>query len=166
MSPPALLLQHTDLPSTSQINSGIIILRAELILKQYVEFTCPFPGRNTKTAFRNTKFHTNTTNMQQFQIESMWDQVKSNPAYFQLDVQEFYIRKLPNDQGLSFQLDLDILQISARYHLSIWERLGQFWLYFASFFGISFYVMNKLKDFLFGNHIVRSWEIIPWKKLY
>lgn len=166
LSPPALLIHHIDLPMASQLTSGVIILRAELMLKQYVEFTCPFPGRNTKTAFRNIKLHTNTSNMQQFQTETMWNQVKSNPAFFQLDIQESYVRKAPAEQGLTIQLDLDILQLGARYHLSIWERLGQFWLYFASFFGISFYIMNKVKDFLFGNHIVRSWEIIPWKKLY
>ncbi|KAM7356076.1 uncharacterized protein ACRADG_001930 [Cochliomyia hominivorax] len=166
LSPPALLIHHFDLPSTSQLTSGAITLRAELMLKQYIEFTCPFPGRNTKTSFRSLKFSTNSSNMQQFHIESMWNQIKSNPAYFHLDIQESYIRKFPNEQGLSFQLDLDILQLGARYHLSIWERLGQFWLYFASFFGISFYIMNKVKDFLFGHHIVRSWEIIPWKKLY
>ncbi|XP_023301645.2 uncharacterized protein LOC111683774 [Lucilia cuprina] len=166
LSPPALLIHHIDLPLASQLTSGVIVVRADLMLKQYVEFTCPFPGRNTKTSFRNIKLNTNTSQTQQFQTENMWNQVKSNPAFFQLDLQETYVRKSPAEQGLTLQLDLDILQLGARYHLSIWERLGQFWLYFASFFGISFYIMNKVKDFLFGHHIVRSWEIIPWKKLY
>lgn len=137
-----------------------------MVLKQYVEFTCPFPGRNVKTSFRHLNVSSNSSNIKQFGIEPLLDQLKSNPAFYELDIQETYFRRGPPEQGLSIQLDVDVLQLAARYHLSIWERLGQFWLYFASFFGISFYIMNKLKDFLFGHHIVRSWEIIPWKKLY
>ena len=155
-----------DLPLNTQLRSGIIKLKAELKLKQYVEFTCPFPGRNMKTSFHNIKLQANSSNIRQFEIESIWQQIKLNPAYFYLDIQETYIKKGPKERGLTVQTDLDILQLGSRYHLSIWERLGQFWLYFASFFGISFYIMNRINDFLFGNHIVRSWEIIPWKKLY
>lgn len=166
LSPPGVLVEHINIPYSSQLSSGTITIRADLALKQYVEFTCPFPGRHIKTKFHHLNISTNSTSTKQFNIESILDRVKSNPAYFQLDIQETYFKKSPPTRGLSIQLDIDILQLGSRYHLSIWERLGQFWLYFASFFGISFYIMNKLKDFLFGNHIVRSWEIIPWKKLY
>ncbi|XP_005183555.3 uncharacterized protein LOC101895778 [Musca domestica] len=166
LSPPAVLIKHINIPYDAQLSSGIVNIRADLVLKQYVEFTCPFPGRNVKTSFRHLNVPSNSSNIKQFGIEPLLDQLKSNPAFFELDIQETYFRRGPPEQGLSIQLDVDVLQLAARYHLSIWERLGQFWLYFASFFGISFYIMNKLKDFLFGHHIVRSWEIIPWKKLY
>uniref|UniRef100_A0A1I8NUL5 Transmembrane protein 231 n=2 Tax=Stomoxys calcitrans TaxID=35570 RepID=A0A1I8NUL5_STOCA len=166
LSPPAVLIEHIDIPYSSQLTSGVITIRADLALKQYVEFTCPFPGRYVKTKFRHLTIPSNSSNIGKFNIESLLDRLKSNPAYYQLEIQEHYFRKASPEQGLIIQFHIDILQLGARYHLSIWERLGQFWLYFASFFGISFYIMNKLKDFLFGNHIVRSWEIIPWKKLY
>ncbi|KAH8366503.1 hypothetical protein KR084_012443 [Drosophila pseudotakahashii] len=168
LSPPSVLAHQ--LPLATRLKNGELKLKGELNLKQYVEFTCPFPGRNIKTQFRQVQVDTNSTtgNIDQFKMESLLAQVKANPAYFQLAVQETYYReKSPRfEPGLIIELELDVLQVPARYHLSIWERLGQFWLYFASFFGISFYIMNKLKDFLFGRHIVRSWEIIPWKKLY
>ncbi|XP_002064724.3 uncharacterized protein LOC6642100 [Drosophila willistoni] len=166
LSPPALLAHQEPMP---KLRNGRIHLKGELQLKQYVEFTCPFPGRNIKTHFRSVQFgNSNTSDISQYKMESLLAQVKANPAYFQLAIQEAYKRNTSPqfEPGLHIELELNILQVAARYHLSIWERLGQFWLYFASFFGISFYIMNKLKDFLFGHHIIRSWEIIPWKKLY
>ncbi|XP_012159104.1 uncharacterized protein LOC101462281 [Ceratitis capitata] len=167
LSPPALLTYHNIIPSAAQFSSGTILLKAELKLKQYIEFTCPFPGRNVKTQFRQVELHSNTShfNLHDYQISSLLEQFKANPAYFQLSEEEIYYRREPGS-SLRIQLDLDVLQVPARYHLSVWERLGQFWLYFASFFGISFYIMNKLKDYLFGQHIIRAWEVIPWKKLY
>ncbi|KAH8412094.1 hypothetical protein KR222_010487 [Zaprionus bogoriensis] len=170
LSPPAVLAHQLQVPLVSRLRHGRIQLKGELKLKQYVEFTCPFPGRNIQTHFRQAQLETNSSvaDMSQYTMEALLAQVKANPAYFQLAVQEtYYTASSPRDEpGLIIELELDVLQVPARYHLSIWERLGQFWLYFASFFGISFYVMNKLKDFLFGRHIIRSWEIIPWKKLY
>ncbi|XP_002052919.3 transmembrane protein 231 [Drosophila virilis] len=170
LNPPAVLAHQLQLPQAARLQNGRIQLKGELKLKQYVEFTCPFPGRNIQTHFRQVQLDTNNSqaDMSQYKMESLLAQVKANPAYFQLSVQETYYRpSAPRlEPGLSIELELDVLQLPARYHLSIWERLGQFWLYFASFFGISFYLMNKLKDFLFGRHIIRSWEIIPWKKLY
>ncbi|KAH8246481.1 hypothetical protein KR038_001997 [Drosophila bunnanda] len=170
LSPPSVLAHQLQIPLAARLNNGRIQLKGELQLKQYVEFTCPFPGRNIKTQFRQVHMDMNasTADIGQYKMESLLAQVKANPAYFQLSVQETYYRPTPPtlEPGLVVELELDVLQVPARYHLSIWERLGQFWLYFASFFGISFYIMNKLKDFLFGRHILRSWEIIPWKKLY
>lgn len=170
LTPPAVLAHQLQLPHAARLQNGHIQLKGELKLKQYVEFTCPFPGRNIQTHFRKVQLDTNNSHadMSQYKMESLLAQVKANPAYFQLVVQETYYRQTSPrlEPGLIIELEVDVLQVPARYHLSIWERLGQFWLYFASFFGISFYIMNKLKDFLFGRHIIRSWEIIPWKKLY
>ncbi|XP_030380548.1 uncharacterized protein LOC115628528 [Scaptodrosophila lebanonensis] len=170
LSPPAVLAHQLILPQAPHMQMGSIQLKGELQLKQHVEFTCPFPGRNIKTHFRQIQLDPNNSypNIEQYKMESLLSQVKANPAYFQLAIQEsyFYPTAAHLDPGLNIELELDVFQVPARYHLSIWERLGQFWLYFASFFGISFYVMNKLKDFLFGRHIIRSWEVIPWKKLY
>ncbi|KAL7741184.1 hypothetical protein ACLKA6_018208 [Drosophila palustris] len=170
LTPPAVLAHQLQLPQAARLQNGHVQLKGELKLKQYVEFTCPFPGRNIQTQFRQVQLDTNNSHadMSQYRMESLLGQVKANPAYFQLAVQETYFKPTsPSmEPGLFIELEVDVLQVAARYHLSIWERLGQFWLYFASFFGISFYIMNKLKDFLFGRHIIRSWEIIPWKKLY
>ncbi|KAH8377028.1 hypothetical protein KR093_002833 [Drosophila rubida] len=170
LTPPAVLAHQLQLPHTARLQNGHIQLKGELKLKQYVEFTCPFPGRNIQTHFRQVQLDSNNSHadIEQYKMESLLAQVKANPAYFQLLVQEAYFKPTAPrlEPGLVVELEVDVLQVPARYHLSIWERLGQFWLYFASFFGISFYIMNKLKDFLFGRHIIRSWEIIPWKKLY
>ncbi|KAH8392096.1 hypothetical protein KR215_000582 [Drosophila sulfurigaster] len=170
LTPPAVLAHQLQLPQSARMQNGHILLKGELKLKQYVEFTCPFPGRNIQTHFRQVQLDSNSShaNIAQYKMESLLGQVKANPAYFQLVVQETYFKPTAPllERGLIIELEVDVLQVPARYHLSIWERLGQFWLYFASFFGISFYIMNKLKDFLFGRHIIRSWEIIPWKKLY
>ncbi|EDW36832.1 GL25847 [Drosophila persimilis] len=169
LSPPSVLAYQLQLPPSGRFRNGRIQLKGELQLKQYVEFTCPFPGRDIKTKFRPVHVETNASyaDMSQYKIESLMAQIKANPAYFQLSIEETYYRPTsPRLNRLSIELELDVLQVPGRYHLSIWERLGQFWLYFASFFGISFYIVNKVKDFLFGRHIIRSWEIIPWKKLY
>ncbi|XP_067626061.1 transmembrane protein 231 [Eurosta solidaginis] len=167
LAPPALLTYHTIIPTAAQLSAGVILLKAELQLKQYIEFTCPFLGRNAKTHFHNVHLNSNDSHieLEDYQLPSLLEQLKANPAYFQLSLQDIYYRRAPGD-ALRIQLELDVLQVPARYHLSVWERLGQFWLYFASFFGISFYVMNKVKDYLFGRHIIRAWEVIPWKKLY
>ncbi|XP_037953404.1 uncharacterized protein LOC119683672 [Teleopsis dalmanni] len=165
--PPALLMQSLTVPiGDTPLYNGLILLKTELKHKQYIEYSCPFPGRNLKTEFHDVLPNGNTSsNLKEFAIESILDELKINPGFFQLSLEETYVRPEPNPH-LRIQVDIKISQVPVRYHLSIWERLGQFWLYFASFFGISFYVLNKIKDYLFSHQIIRSWEIIPWKKLY
>ncbi|XP_055921730.1 uncharacterized protein LOC129952862 [Eupeodes corollae] len=164
LTPPAALIHRLEIPKDG-FSNGIIKMKGYLRLNQNAEFICPFYGRSAKTHFRGDVLPKNTSNMEYFQFEYIQERIRSNPAFFELDITETYYKPSP-EEGLSIQLQIDVVQVPARYHLSIWERCGQFWLYFASFFGISFYIMNKSKDFLFGRHILRSWEVIPWKKIY
>ncbi|XP_055837340.1 uncharacterized protein LOC129905799 [Episyrphus balteatus] len=164
LTPPAALIHHLQLPKTG-FSNGIIKMKGYLRLNQNAEFICPFYGRNAKTHFRGDVLPKNTSNMEYYQFEYIQELIRLNPAFFELEIAETYY-KPSQDGGVTIQLQMDIVQVPARYHLSVWERCGQFWLYFASFFGISFYIMNKTKDFLFGRHILRSWEVIPWKKIY
>ncbi|CAD6998254.1 unnamed protein product [Ceratitis capitata] len=139
LSPPALLTYHNIIPSAAQFSSGTILLKAELKLKQYIEFTCPFPGRNVKTQFRQVELHSNTShfNLHDYQFHLYLSNLKRIPHIFNSLKKKYIYRREPGS-SLRIQLDLDVLQVPARYHLSVWERLGQFWLYFASFFGILF----------------------------
>lgn len=164
LQPPAVLVQHVEIPSRARASS-IIILNSKLTLIQNDEFICPFYGRKAKTRFRKEILATNASNLDLFDIKFIYSKIKNNPGYFSLETMEEYYERT-YESGISIDINIDIPQLSVRYHLSVWERLGQFWLYFASFFGISFLVVNKLKDFLFSRHYLRSWEIIPWKKMY
>uniref|UniRef100_A0A1A9V5S1 Transmembrane protein 231 n=1 Tax=Glossina austeni TaxID=7395 RepID=A0A1A9V5S1_GLOAU len=165
--PPAILIAHIDVPSTNQFRSGIVTINAELFLKQNIEFVCPYLGQNIRSQFNTVLINPQSrSDFEQYRASFLLQQLELQSGYFQLKLISTSYETRPPEDGLSVQLNLDIGQASVRYYLSIWERLSQFWLYFASFFGLSFYLMNKLKDYLFGKHILRAWEIMPWKKLY
>uniref|UniRef100_A0A1A9WQ05 Transmembrane protein 231 n=1 Tax=Glossina brevipalpis TaxID=37001 RepID=A0A1A9WQ05_9MUSC len=167
LSPPAILDVNIDIPMTKQFRSGLVTIDAELFLRQHIEFICPYLGRNVRSQFNTILINPQSrSDLKQYRTSFLLQELKPQPGYFQLKLININYEPRSPEVGLSVQLNLDIEQVGVRYQLSIWERLTQCWLYFASFFGFSFYLMNKLKDYLFSKHIVRSWEIIPWKKLY
>uniref|UniRef100_A0A1B0AW62 Transmembrane protein 231 n=1 Tax=Glossina palpalis gambiensis TaxID=67801 RepID=A0A1B0AW62_9MUSC len=167
LSPPAILIAHIDVPSTNQFRSGIVTINAELFLKQNIEFVCPYLGQNIRSQFNTILINPQSrSDFQQYRASFLLQQLELQSGYFQLKLISTNYEACPPELGLTVQLNLDIGQASVRYHVSVWERLSQFWLYFVSFFGLSFYLINKLKDYLFGKHILRSCEIMPWKKLY
>lgn len=174
LSPPALVSVNVDVPQNSNWRGGgLIVIDTELDLKQYEDFNCAVFGDSTKTKYQPVFLNNNALKNidieelnRQYKRLTLLQKLKKNSGYFEIKLIEKDFERGPATDGLNIQWDINISQIGIRYRLSIWERLAQFWLYFASFFGLSFYVVNRIKDYLFSKHIIGSWEITPWKKLY
>lgn len=163
LSPPAaLIVEH----AFHVRHNEKVIMKGDIGLVQKNEFHCPFLGANTQSYFRNEILSINSTKIEEFSTENIRKSIKLNEGYIELHTKETYNRKSLEDNHASIEVELDIGQLPVRYHSSFWEHIGIFWLYFASFFGLSFYITNRIKDFVFSKHWVNSWEIIPWKKLY
>lgn len=152
---------------------GLLLIETELELKQYEDFDCATFDASSKTSFQPINLNNNIQNnidveeiRKRYKRLTLLQQLKKNPGYFEVKLIEKDFERGPAVDGLNVQWDVRISQIGIRYRLGVWERLAQFWLYFASFFGLSFCIVNRIKDYLFSKHIIRSWEIAPWKKLY
>lgn len=163
ISPPAAIIVEHAFNLDKREN---IVMKGDIHFVQRNEFHCPVLGGNAGSYFKNEILSINATKIEVFSIESIRKSIKLNEGYMELQTREIYSRKSLEDNHRSIEVELDIGQMPVRYHSSFWEHIGIFWLYFASFFGLSFYITNRIKDFVFSKHWVNSWEIIPWKKLY
>lgn len=160
--PAAIIVEHAY---HTDFNNKLII-KGDVALVQKYEFHCPLLGRNTGSYFKNEILSINSTNIEQYSLENIRKSMKLSEGYIELHTKETYSRESLEYNHTSIDVELDIGQLPVRYHSSFWEHIGIFWLYFASFVGLSFYITNRIKDFVFSKHWVNSWEIIPWKKLY
>lgn len=169
-----MVATNFDVPANSNWRGGgLILIDTEFDLKQYKDFDCAVFGSSAKTSYQPVYLNNKATHnigteeiATRYKRLTLIHELRKNPGYFETKLVEKDFERRPAIDGLYIQWDINISQIGVRYRLSIWERLAQFWLYFASFFGLSFCIVNRIKDYLFSKHIIGSWEIAPWKKLY
>lgn len=153
---------------------GLLFIQSELDFHQYDDFNCPILNSKASTEFHGISLNQNQLSQQldideiqkRYKRFTLIQQLQMNPGYFKGKLVEKDFERGPLVNGLHIQWNIKISPVGIRYRLNIWERLTQFWLYFASFFGFSFWFINYVKDYLFSKHIIGSWEIAPWKKLH
>lgn len=140
-----------------------VIVKGNIALVQKNAFHCPIFGEITHPFHRNEILSINETNIEEFSLENIRKNIKLNEGYIEMQSKEVYSKKNSENGHMSIEVEFDIGQLPVRYQVGPWEHIGLSWLYFASFFGLSVYICNRIKDFLFSKHWVNSWEIIPWK---
>lgn len=149
----------------ADFRSGNIQIEADLNLAQRTGFYCPFFLRQIKSHFYHSIISENSTNIRDYDITSIRRKLKNNPAFMMANPSATYWQRRPTGD-IVLTIDLFIDEVESRYHTSIWQRLGQIWIYYLSIFLVCAYGMEKLKTYLFSRQAIRSWEIIPWKKIY
>lgn len=147
--------------------SGDIQMEADLMLTQRTHaFYCPFFLRQIRSHFYHTIISENSTNIRDYEIATIRRKLKNNPAFMTATnpTVSHWHRRPAGD--IVLKIDLFIDEVESRYHTSLWQRLGQIWIYYFSIFLVCAYGMEKLKTYLFSRQMIRAWEIIPWKKVY
>lgn len=145
--------------------SGEIQIEADLNFVQRTGFYCPYFLRQIKSHFYHSIVPENSTNIQDYEIVNIRRKLKNNPAFMAINPATTYWRRRPTgDIVLTVSLSID--EVESRYHTSLWQRLGQIWIYYLSIFLVCAYGMEKLKSYIFSRQMIRAWEIIPWKKIY
>lgn len=64
------------------------------------------------------------------------------------------------------KLSLKIPELMIRFETPTWHNVFTLWIKFISLYVLFFFAAKKVKDFAYGNYWIRSWEVIPWKKIY
>lgn len=161
--PTAVILQQIQIPANFQ--SGEIFIDGQLKLEQRVGFYCPFFLRNIKSHFFHNILPENSTHIDDYTLPSIRKRLHNNPAYMNFDAQTLHWNRLQNDE-ITLIINLNVDELITRYHVSYWQNLGQIWIQYLSIFIVILYAIDKLKNYIFTEQIIKAWEIIPWKKIY
>lgn len=65
---------------------------------------------------------------------------------------------------MEIQIFLRIPEMEIKYVPSLLQELRWAWPQYLSLIILFYWILNKLKMFVFNNRLLMAWEIIPWKK--
>lgn len=65
---------------------------------------------------------------------------------------------------MEIQIFLRIPEMEIKYVPSLLQELRWAWPQYLSLVILFYWILNKLKMFVFNNRLLMAWEIIPWKK--
>ncbi|XP_055387965.1 uncharacterized protein LOC129616358 isoform X2 [Condylostylus longicornis] len=163
LEPPAILIHELEIPEKNfDYNDIEIVGRLDLI--QNIQFYCPFYEARDKTNFENNIIRDNAKQAQAYNINRIKKLIMQNPAYFEFKSIKSYREASFLNMKLKIKITMSINEVVTKYYLSLLEALGLLCIYLASFFAVSFYIYNKIKDFLFSRRYLNSWEVVPWEK--
>lgn len=135
---------------------------AELNIHQKLSFNCPLIFRHQETLFQSLNLSSHSA--EDYTSQSIYNRMERNPGYFHFEVvKSFHDHSLdPN----TFKFSLKIPELMIRFETPIWNKILHVWVNYLSLYLLFFIAAKKLKDFVYGNYWIRSWEVIPWKKIY
>ncbi|XP_055685304.1 uncharacterized protein LOC129791260 [Lutzomyia longipalpis] len=151
------LQEHTNIPPNTQL-----LFHTHAKLHQKSSFYCPFFIRNVQSRFN--PFNLNATNFGDFRTVKVYEKLKMNPAYIGFEDTKKFTE--PTDGVAAVKIHVEIGEISARYHTSVWRKVRELWIQYFCLAVLFLLAVQKVKDYAFSKFIVRAWESIPWKKAY
>ncbi|XP_059617058.1 uncharacterized protein LOC132261985 [Phlebotomus argentipes] len=157
--PTAFLLQENVkiLPNTQ------VLYHSRVNLHQKSSFYCPFFIRNIQSRFN--PLNLNATDFEEYRTVKVYEKLKMNPAYIGFTTPETFT-ETSDENYAAVKIHLEIGEISARYHTSVWRKVRELWIQYFSLAVLFVLLVQKVKDYAFSRFIVRAWESIPWKKAY
>ncbi|XP_055639962.1 uncharacterized protein LOC129777614 isoform X2 [Toxorhynchites rutilus septentrionalis] len=157
-------------PPVAPFTSGTIHHAGHLEASQMVSLQCPFFMRNIKTHFSHNYFpNENFTSVEDFLPESIQNKIESsNAAHFHLGQRKIHWKR---DGSGEITISVEVLigredsrHTALLYNSSIWQMVAQFWVQYFSVLAVSFWIANRVKDWLFESSTIRAMEIVPWKE--
>lgn len=70
------------------------------------------------------------------------------------------------DDIIIVNITMHVQEITAHYYNSFWHTVGIIWIQYLSILILFCYVLDKMKTYIFSKQIIKTWKIIPWKKVY
>lgn len=134
----------------------------ELQLSQKVSLNCPILFRHQETLFKPLNLSSHSA--EDYTPLSIHNRINRNPAHFSFKPTESFHDHSLGRNTLKFVLKVPELMI--RFETPIWHKIFNTWVKFISLYILSFFAAKRIKDYVYGNYWIRSWEVIPWKKIY
>lgn len=161
--PAAVLLEQMPIPMN--FNGGSIYFDASLIVEQIQGFYCPFFLRSIRSHFYYDILPENSSDIDEYDLLAIRKRLTNNPAYIVADTPKMHWNRL-NANEIQLNVNLNVNESTARYNVSYWQRLGLIWIQYLSIFIVCWAAIDKLKNYMFSQQMIKAWEIIPWKKIY
>uniref|UniRef100_A0A1B0DG49 Transmembrane protein 231 n=1 Tax=Phlebotomus papatasi TaxID=29031 RepID=A0A1B0DG49_PHLPP len=152
-----LLQENLNIAPNTQV-----IYHNRVNLHQKSSFYCPFFARNVQSRFN--PFNLNATDFEEYRTMKVYEKLKMNPAYIGFDDRKKFSETVEGHAAVKIQLEIG--EISARYHTSVWRKVRELWIQYFCLAILFLLLVQKVKDYAFSRFIVRAWESIPWKKAY
>lgn len=161
--PAAVLLQQLPIPFN--FNGGEIYVDASMVVKQNQAFYCPFFLRSIKSHFNHDILPANSSDIEHYELSAIRKRLENNPAYVVIDTPTMRWNRL-NANEIIWNVNLNVNESITRYNISYWQRLGLIWIQYLSILFVCWKAIDKLKNYMFSEQMIKAWEIIPWKKIY
>lgn len=174
--PTALIIARLPIKSLSLVGNTEATVAGTLHIHQSSTIQCPFPfGRMEHVTFENRMsalIPANSTDHLDYELPTIRQRLLNNPIHmeFQIDnVDHIGVRQTTNDKlngNIQLNLRLQIDRLWVRYRTNVWQQLFVIWMQYVAVLVATVWLAGVLLSVCFRRHWVRSWEVVPWKKLY
>lgn len=142
--PSAVIIKKTFV---NNLNDRNIVIRGSLQPNQKQALVCPFFLRNVKSHFFHEKLDANQTDLEEFKIARIQENLERNPMHFQFyetstDFKDF-------DDKTTVKIKIFIPETATRYKKTFWQLVNDIWINYIAIFIVTFAVCNFLLNHLF-----------------
>lgn len=68
--------------------------------------------------------------------------------------------------SIVLNLQLNVGPMAVRYATTVWQQLFAVWMQYVAVLAVTVVAARQLLAVAFRRRWVRTWEVVPWKKLY
>lgn len=140
-----------------------IYLQGSLDVTQTRALQCPYFMRNIKSHIHYPQLNNNAS-LEQFSIKSLRDEMMKNSIF--LGFKQLSKLSMPGSlDNVTIQLELNVNEVSIRYHYTLWQKVNSIWVQYVAIFLIFYKIAVKLVEYTFNHQYLIAWKVEPWKKL-
>ena len=132
----------------NNLNDRQIVIRGTLQPVQSHPLICPFFLRNIKSHFFYEKLNENQTNLEEFGMANIQENLNRNPMSFQFQETSTDLVHVDNFKT-SVKVKLRIPQSTIRYKKTFWQNVNDIWINYVAIFIVTFVIANLILNFLF-----------------
>jgi hypothetical protein len=144
--PSALLINKKVLDKN--FHDRVVTIAGSLHPVQSKTLVCPFFLRNVKSHFFFDNLHENQTNLEEFRIAKIRENLQRNPLQFEFQESSMDLENVDSDKT-SISVNLRIPDIPIRYRKGFWKILNDIWINYIAIFAVTFFALNFLLNALF-----------------
>lgn len=144
--PSAVLINRKMLDKN--FHDRVISIIGSLHPVQSKPLICPFFLRNAKSHFFFDKLNENQTNLEEYKISRIRENLQHNPLHFEFLESSTDLQNVESDKT-SITIKLKIPDVPIRYQKSFWKSLNDLWINYIAIFAVTFFSINYLLNQLF-----------------
>lgn len=126
----------------------VISITGSLHPVQKQPLVCPFFLRNVKSHFFFEKLNENQTNLEEYRVTQIRDNLQRNPLHFEFQESSTDLQNVESDKS-TIKIKLTIPDVPVRYRKSFWKIVNDIWINYIAIFTVTFVSINFLLNLLF-----------------